>query len=196
MSVSVETILAALRQLPTTKLTHGEYADGKMALFADGEAVFRTRSFGIGQAYTDVVVAVFPLLETLLSGGDVAASAGAGAVLQREQPCIESSVETRVRAQIEAIVSIQPGMKEKASLFSKLVFSAVAPYLEGASGECDEVPAAPAPAPVASRTDLLSARATVVTEFLAWVAESGMLPFKDESSLDLAYEKWEQESNV
>jgi hypothetical protein len=192
MTPSIELIRESLKQLPTTSLSFGEFKEGKPAIFAGDEPIFLTRNAGVGQAYAEMIVAVFPLLPQLLQATNESPAVFAAQAC--EPTVMESGLEAQVRSQIESIVTLQPGMKDKAALFSKLVFSAVAPFLSGApvAQSPDQAEASPTP----SGQQVREIRAGAVSDFIDWLTESGEVPGQCDFDLDAAFAKWVGESNV
>lgn len=131
MDQTLERISQIVQQLPSTTLTKGEYND-RPAIYAGDEPIFLVRTTGeTGQLFADALVEILPLLGEL-----------AGVQRIETKPVIQKSgvsaeTEAQVRGAIASAVALQPEMKAKSELFSKLLFSAIAPYLAGAAPDVE-----------------------------------------------------------
>lgn len=171
--------------LPTCSLTIGEYMN-KPAVKAGDEPVFLIRSAPIGKLYSEAIVALLPLMnqavQTLMEGG--------------QQPVGDAlgdkggAVEDRVRGAIEATVSMQPELKGRAGLFSKMLFSAIARYLSTSAPQ--EVISAPANNVGPSSAEIATVRNDAVSDFVNWLASSGLVPGLSDELLENVMVAWEE----
>lgn len=120
MSDLARSIRRHIDALPTCALSIGEYMN-KAAVMAGDEPVFLIRSAPIGTLYSEAIVQLLPLMSSAANALSAPASSEPGAT---NSPT-DGSMEARVRSAIEGVASMQPELKGRAPLFSKMLFSAV-----------------------------------------------------------------------
>lgn len=186
-------ILELLESVPTLQLTHGELDADRPVIIADEEPIFRVRTSPVGRAYANLIVEVIPQLRTLLGAPDgdnkaLDVTASAPSPNQSSQADATPANEAEVRRRIESVLSLQPELKSKLQVMSKLVFAAVSTFLVGAKQEQSFSLQSVAP----SKAHTKAIRSSAVSEFASWLAESGHLPLKDEAALDEVLIQWEE----
>jgi len=125
MDNALKRISEILQQLPTASVTQGEYND-RPAIYAGDEPIFLVRTTGeSGPLYAGAVAEVFTLIAQLV-GEQPADNPTA-----KKKAMLNAETEAKVLEAIVSTVSMQPEFKAKADLFSKLLLSAITPYLSG-----------------------------------------------------------------
>lgn len=188
MSDLARSIRRHIDTLPTCALSIGEYMN-KAAVMAGDEPVFLIRSAPIGTLYSEAIVQLLPLMSSAANALSAPASSEPGTT---HSPA-EGSMEARVRSAIEGVASMQPELKGRAPLFSKMLFSAVQPYL--ATAVPTETISAPAPSFSPSNAEVCMIRNNAITEFATWLAESDLLPEVTEEQMEKVMAAWDELGN-
>lgn len=159
-------LAALIKAVPTLHLKPGELDGGAPAIFAGNEPVFRCRSTELGHRYAALAVIAF---EQLAAGAEKPVTAPSKAAQAITQVCSASRADLAQR--VTSVLSLQPELASKVTLWTKLVVAAVSPFMVGAENEVPELPRSGGLAVAKTQTELGPKDA--ILGFISWLSDSG-----------------------
>lgn len=180
-------LAALVKAVPTLHLTAGELEGGAPAIFAGTEPVFRCRSSDLGHRYAALAVMAF---ERLAEGFEKPVASASSKADQSANHVDSAALHLDLAQRVSAVLSLQPEFASKVPLWTKLVVSAVSPFMAGVENAVPEFP---------SSGEVGVARAKpqegphkAIHGFISWLSDSGRSgeQFSLERLSELA-EEWE-----
>ncbi len=121
-----------IESVPSLNMVATETDVGMPVIAVEGEPVFRCRTNELGSAYTNLIIhlgKMLPaILETLESRPEPGSISSLGGPLAQSQP--HAATADHVQGLIASALALHPELQPKSSLWAKLVYAAVAPFLD------------------------------------------------------------------
>lgn len=178
-----------LAAVPSTILRAGKVGGDKPGLLAGDTAVCRLPEGPTGDAYGALLIAAVNALPALIKAneGPVGGDQGANQYTKIERE--------RIEQQISMVLGMRPGAKGSNSIWSRLIWTTIEPYLVPpvAAQEGDDALHA-VPEPHAER--IRKERRDAVLQFTCFItAQLATTPIEGEADVTKLFERWENEHN-
>lgn len=179
-----------LAGVPSTVLRAGKVGGDKPGLLAGETPVCRLPEGPMGEAYGALLIAAVNALPALIkaSEGQTGAdqSAGQYTKLMRE----------RIEQQISMVLGMRPGAKNSNSIWSRLIWTTIEPFLLApAAIQSDDNASGADSEPHAER--IRKERQDAVLQFTCFLtAQLGTTPIEGEADVTKLFERWEAAHNA
>lgn len=187
INTQLKELLAAV---PSTRLRAGKVGGDKPGLLAGDVPVCRLPEGATGEAYGALLVAAVNALPALIKASDGQAGADQGA---NQYTKIERD---RIEQQISIVLGMRPGAKGSNSIWSRLIWTTIEPFLAPPPVPAQEGYAAIAPVQLHSER-IRKERHDAVLQFACFItAQLATMPVQAEADVTSLFERWENEHNV
>jgi hypothetical protein len=186
--MNITQLKGLLAAVPSAELRVGKVGGDKPGLLAGETPVCRLPEGPTGEAYGALLIAAVNALPALIktseghAGGNQ--SAGQYTKVMRE----------RIEQQISMVLGMRPGAKGSNSIWSRLIWTTIEPYLMAPTVKSgDDAPQSEAE-PHAER--IRKERQEAVLQFTCFLtAQLGVTPIEGETDVTRLFERWENEHN-
>lgn len=188
--MNITQLKGLLAAVPSAVLRAGKVGGNKPGLLAGDTPVCRLPEGPTGEAYGSLLIAAVNALPALIKSSEGQAGADQSA---NQYTNIERE---RIEQQISMVLGMRPGAKGSNSIWSRLIWTTIEPYLlpPVATLEGDHA-LHTAPEPHAER--IRKERQDAVLKFTCFItAQLATTPLEGEADVTKLFERWENEHNA
>jgi hypothetical protein len=178
-----------LAGVPSAELRAGKVGGDKPGLLAGETPVCRLPEGPMGEAYGALLIAAVNALPALIKASEGQTGA------DQSSPPYTKVMRERIEQQISMVLGMRPGAKGSNSIWSRLIWTTIEPYLVAPVAEkaADSALQA-APEPHAER--IRKERQDAVLQFTCFLtAQLGTTPIEGEADVAKLFEGWEAAHN-
>lgn len=180
-----------LAAVPSTMLRAGKVGGDKPGLLAGDTPVCRLPEGPTGEAYGALLIAAVNALPTLIKASERQAGADQST---NKYTKIERD---RIEQQISMVLGMRPGAKGSNSIWSRLIWTTIEPYLVSLPAAGQEGDNAPHAATELHDERIRRERHDAVLHFTCFItAQLATKPIDGEADLTKLFERWENEHHA
>lgn len=175
-----------LAGVPSAELRAGKVGGDKPGLLAGETPVCRLPEGPMGEAYAALIIAAVNALPALIKASEGQAGVATGSQYT-------NLMRDRIEQQISMVLGMRPGAKGSNSIWSRLIWTTIEPYLVAPGAQTEDAPQS-AHEPHAER--FRKERQNAVLQFTCFLtAQLVATPIEGESDVTRLFERWENEHN-
>jgi hypothetical protein len=186
--MDIKQLKGLLAGVPSAELRVGKVGGDKPGLIAGEAPVCRLPESPIGEAYGALLIAAVNSLPALIKAIEGQAGGDQGHQYTKV-------MRERIEQQISTVLGMRPGAKGSNSIWSRLIWTNIEPYLLAPASQPNEEAPSTAPEPHAER--IRKERQDAVLQFTCFLtAQLGSTPIDGEADVTRLFERWENEHNT